>query len=222
MTGRLIILCLLALAASAADAQTRYVSDRLEITLRTGTSTQHAIVRMLPSGARLQAMETDDATGYTRVRTADGTEGWVLSRYLMERPAAREQLEAAIGRAETLTARVAELTAQVEVLRGERDSLDAERGGLGAETEELRAELERIRRVSASALELDQVNRELRTRLAAAEQAGDGLRMEVAELKRNTQRDWFLAGAGVLVLGLVLGLVIPRLKFGRRSRWGDL
>lgn len=222
MTGRLIILCLLALAASAADAQTRYVSDRLEITLRTGTSTQHSIVRMLPSGARLQALETDDATGYTRVRTADGTEGWVLSRYLMERPAAREQLEAAVGRTETLTARVAELTAQVEVLRGERDSLDAERGGLGAETEELRAELERIRRVSASALELDQVNRELRTRLAAAEQAGDGLRMEVIELKRNTQRDWFLAGAGVLVLGLVLGLVVPRLKFGRRSRWGDL
>jgi SH3 domain protein len=222
MTRRLIVLCLLALAASAADAQTRYVSDRLEITMRTGTSTQHSIIRMLPSGARLDVLEVDAPTGYTRVRAADGTEGWVLSRYLMDRPAAREQLEAATSRLETLTARVAELTSQVEVLRGERSTLDAERSGLGAEAEELRAELERIKRVSASAMELDKANRDLRTRLAAAEQAGDDLRMEVAELKRNTQRDWFVAGAGVLVLGLVLGLVIPRLRFHRRSRWGDL
>ncbi len=222
MTRRIIVFFLLVLAASAADAQARYVSDRLEITLRTGTSTQHSIIRMLASGTRLDVLEVDAPSGYTRVRAADGTEGWVLSRYLMDRPAAREQLEAATSRVDTLTARVAELTSELELLRGERNTLDAERSGLGAEAEELRAELERIKRVSASAMELDKANRELRTRLAAAEQAGDDLRMEVAELKRNTQRDWFVAGAGVLVLGLVLGLVIPRLRFGRRSRWGDL
>jgi SH3 domain protein len=79
-----------------------------------------------------------------------------------------------------------------------------------------------VRRVSASALELDKTNRELRTRLAAAEQASDSLRADVSDLKRNTQRDWFLAGAGVLVLGLLFGLIIPKLKLGRRSRWGDL
>jgi SH3 domain protein len=46
--------------------------------------------------------------------------------------------------------------------------------------------------------------------------------MELAEAKSTTRRDWFLAGAGVLAFGLILGLVLPRLKFGRRSRWGDL
>lgn len=222
MTGRLIVLCLLALAASAAGAQTSYVSDRMEVTLRTGTSTQHSIIRMLPSGMRLEVLETNEAGDYARVRTADGVEGWVLTRYLMERPAARDQLAAANSRIETLQARVADLTAQLEVLRGERDSMAAERSGVGAELEDVSAELERIRRVSASAVELDKANRELRTRLAAAEQAGDSLRAEVNALKRNTQRDWFLAGAGVLIAGLLLGLILPRLKLGRRSKWGDL
>jgi SH3 domain protein len=222
MTGRLIILCLLGLAASGADAQTRFVSDRLEVTLRTGTSTQHAIVRMLPSGTRLEVLEVDAANGYTRVRTAEGVDGWVLTRYLMDQPATREQLAAANSRVETLGARVADLSAQVDALAGERDALAGERDGLGAEHEEVRAELERIKRVSASAVEIDRANRELRARVAAAEQAGDGLRAEIAELKRNTQRDWFLAGAGVLFGGLLLGLVIPRLRLGRRSRWGDL
>jgi SH3 domain protein len=222
MTGRLTVLFLLAFVSAAAHAETRYVSDRLEVTLRTGTSTQHAIIRMLPSGARVEVLSTDEATGYARVRAADGTEGWVLVRYLMEQPAARDQLAAANRRVEELRARVADLTAQVEVLTGERDAYAAEGSGLGAELGDLREELERIRRVSASAMELDKVNRELRTRLAAAEQVGDGLRAEVADLKRNTRRDWFLAGAGVLFGGILLGLIVPRLKLRRRSGWGDL
>lgn len=222
MTARLIVFALLALVATAGHAQARYVSDRLEVTLRTGTTTQHAIVRMLPSGTRVDVLETEAASGYSRVRTAEGVEGWVLTRYLMEQPAAREQLAAANNRVQTLSARVAELTAQLEVLRGERGALESERGGLATELDEVRAELDRIRRVSASAMELDQVNRELRTRLAAAEQAGDAFRAEISDLKRNTQRDWFLAGAGVLGLGLLLGFVLPRVRWGRRSRWGDL
>lgn len=222
MTGRLLVLCLLALAATAANAQTRYVSDRLEVTLRTGTSTQHSIIRMLPSGARVEVLAADPATGYTRVRTSDGVEGWLLTRYLMEQPSARDRLAAATSRVETLDGRIADLSAEVEVLSRERDALAAERAGLSAELEELRAELDRVRRVSASAMELDKANRELRTRLVAAEQGGDSLRMEVTELKRNTRRDWFLAGAGVMVFGLLLGLILPRLKLGRRSGWGDL
>ena len=222
MIARFALLCLLLLVASAATAQTRYVSDRLEITLRTGTSTQHSIIRMLPSGARLEVLETDAASGYSRVRAADGTEGWVLTRYLMDQPAARDRLASAQQRLESLNARVAELTAELEVLRGERSLLETERSGLEAELAELRLELDQIRRVSASAVEIDRANRDLRTRLAAAEQAGDAMRAEIAELRRNTQRDWFLAGAGVLLAGLVLGIVLPRLKLRRRSRWGDL
>ena len=90
MIARLAILFLLLLLTSAASAQPRYVSDRLEVTLRTGTSTQHSIIRMVPSGARVEVLETDGASGYSRVRAADGTEGWVLTRYLMEEPAARD------------------------------------------------------------------------------------------------------------------------------------
>lgn len=222
MISRIVLLLVLALAASSVQAQTRYVSDRLEVTLRTGTTTQHAIVRMLPSGARVEVLQVDAASGYTRVRAADGVEGWVLTRYLMDQPAARDQLATAGGRVESLGTRVQELSAEVEVLVGERNALAVERDGLEAELAEVREELERIRRASASALELDKANRELRTLLTAAEQGGDVLRAEITELKRNTRRDWFLVGAGVLGLGILLGIILPRLRLRRRSRWGEL
>lgn len=222
MIGRFLTLLLLVCLASTALAETRYVSDRLEITLRTGTSTQHSIVRMLPSGMRLELLERDADSGYARVRTPDGAEGWVLARYLMDQPAGRDRVAAASERAASLELRVTDLAAQVEALSAERDALQAQRDGLESELAEVRSELERIRRVSASAVELDNANRELRTRVAAAEQDGTLLRAEIAELKRNTQRDWFVAGAGVLLLGLVLGIVLPRIRWRRRSGWGDL
>lgn len=222
MTCRLIVLAVLSLAALTAAAETRYVSDQLEITLRSGTSTQHSIVRMLRSGTALETLEVDEASGYTRVRTPGGTEGWVLTRYLMDDPAARERLAAITQRAGSQENRALELAEEVQRLQAERASLEAQRAGLEEELGEVSAELERIRRVSASALELDKVNRELRTRLAATEQSGDQFRSRISELESNTRRDWFLAGAGVLVLGLILGLVLPRMRFRRRSGWGDL
>ena len=89
-----IILPLL-LATNVAAAQTRYVTDIFEITLRSGKSTQNEIVRMLPSGTALEVIETDAKSGYTRVRTPSGKDGWVLSRYLMDLPSARARLSGA-------------------------------------------------------------------------------------------------------------------------------
>lgn len=222
MSRRFLAACLLALVSAAAVAETRWVSDELEVLVRSGVSTQHAIVRVLKSGARVETLGEDPDAGYTRVRLSDGTEGWVLSRYLDPQPIARDRLAAAQERVQALESRLAEVTAQLQSLRGERDALGAEREGLGGEVESLRAELDRVRRVSASALDLDQANRRLQTELAASEQDRAALRGQVAELKSAARRQWFLAGAGVLALGIVLGLVLPRLRFRRRSRWGEL
>ena len=77
------------LFSSAAHAESAWVSDEFEITLRSGPSTSNAIQLMLKSGTELEVLERDRESGYARVRTGGGTEGWVLTRYLMNEPAAR-------------------------------------------------------------------------------------------------------------------------------------
>lgn len=221
MRFRILAVALL-LFAGAASAETRYITDQLEVTLRSGTTTQHSIVRMLKSGTPVEALEEDPASGYTRVRLRDGTEGWVLTRYLMDEAAARDRVASSEARARELQARVQALSAELAAVSAERDALSAEREGLGGELSETEAELERIRQLSASAVELDQTNRELRVRLANTERAADELRQELTAAKDSGRRDWFLAGAGVLGAGLILGIVLPRLRVRRRSRWGDL
>ncbi|MGD8711810.1 MAG: hypothetical protein PVG50_03130, partial [Thiohalophilus sp.] len=65
-----LILALLATAAPIANAaQYQYVSDQLIITLRNGKGNTYQILKTLPTGTRLEVLETTDE-GYTRVRTS--------------------------------------------------------------------------------------------------------------------------------------------------------
>jgi SH3 domain protein len=74
-------------------AETRYVSDQLEVTLRRGPTLSHAILRMLKSGTPVEVLEVDKESGRIQVKTNNGQEGWILTRYLSAEPTARVQLE---------------------------------------------------------------------------------------------------------------------------------
>ena len=113
--------CLLALGLLAgldAYAAPAWVSDQFEIMLRTGPSTGNAIQLMVSSGTRLEVLEQDDEAGYTKVRTGGGTEGWVLSRYLMTEAPAREQLAALTGQLTSANTRGSSMGTQLNAIKG--------------------------------------------------------------------------------------------------------
>jgi SH3 domain protein len=46
---------------------------------------------------------------------------------------------------------------------------------------------------------------------------------EIRELKNSAVQRWFLIGAGVLLGGIVLGLILPHLRMRKRKdSWGSL
>jgi len=94
---------------------TRYVSDELEITMRNGQGVQFSIRKMLESGTRLDVLETDPA-GYSKVRTSEGVEGWVLTRYLSNSPSARDQLEASQQRVANLELEISKFKEEISTL----------------------------------------------------------------------------------------------------------
>lgn len=125
--NRLLMLVLLTSVTCVVQAQIRYVSDELVITVRTGPSTQNAILRNLSSGDRVEILEENEDGSYARVRTDSGTEGWALTQYLQEgltgdqRAAAAERdLATARARVDELEAQVAELSAALDQTRTEQ------------------------------------------------------------------------------------------------------
>jgi SH3 domain protein len=213
------LLIVLMLTAVAASAQTRYVSDELTITLRTGPSTQNQILRNLTSGAAVEVLQELPDEGYTRVRTTDGTEGWVISRYLQTDRIAAQRLTVAERDLAQARERIGTLEAQVAELSG---SLDETRSALNqaqSSGEDLTAELADIRSASANAITLRDQNESLRRRVTELSQQVDVVAMDNAELRSRSRQNWFVVGAAVLFGGVVIGLIAPSLRPRRKSTW---
>jgi SH3 domain protein len=213
------ILFLLVILTGNALAETRYVSDRLEITMRSGKSTSHGILRMLRSGTPVDVLETDKASGYSRIKTRSGKEGWVLTRFLMSGPAARDRLAEAEKRLAELELENRKMHTTMAGLQEEMSSVEKERQNLDSEHRDVSQQLAEIKRTASSALAIDSENKELKSRMVALERSLQTVQQENENLKDRTARDWFMVGAGVVLLGIIVGLIIPRIRWRKKSSW---
>ena len=210
-------LLFLIFAAPVAFSAPAWVSDEFEITLRSGPSTSNAIQLMVDSGMRLEVLERDAESGYSRVQTPGGTEGWVLTRYLMGEPSAREQLETLTGQLTNANTRGTSLDSQLAAVKNEYNSANRQVATLEKEKATLESELAEIRRTAANVLGINQQNKKLMDELATAEIRADTLEQENRQLSSQTTRYWFMSGALVLLVGIILGIWLPRIRWQRRS-----
>lgn len=118
------------------------------------------------------------------------------------------------GRAIAVDAPAAAGTAAVEV-----DPVRALRA-LQREHDALVAQQPALQDAVAKAAALADQNRQLDEQLQSLQGQLDGLREEAAHLRRDDRRQWFITGAAVLAGGMVLGLLLPLLRGGRRRGYG--
>jgi SH3 domain protein len=217
-----VILVTMTLIGTAAHAETGYINDEFEITLRSGESTKHSIVRMLASGTRIEVLSSNPDSGYSQVLTGDGAEGYVLSRFISQQPVARDRLARTQQRFEKLQADKAALDESYAGLLQEKQDTETERARLEARNTELSSDLEEIRRTSANVLNIDRQNKELDASLKESEETIARLRTENQTLAARSAQRWFMLGGGAVLVGALLGFLLPRMRWRRRSSWGDL
>ncbi|MDH3900987.1 MAG: TIGR04211 family SH3 domain-containing protein [Gammaproteobacteria bacterium] len=216
-----VFLSLILVLSGNALAETRYVSDSLEITMRSGKSTSHGITRMLRSGTPVEILETDKKTGYSHVRTHSGKDGYVLSRFLMKGPAARDRLAEAEKELAELELENRKMATAIQAMNEEKMSLQQDQNSLAGEHRKVSQELSEIKRTASSALAMDSENKELKSRVVTMERTLQTLQQENESLKDRTARDWFMVGAAVVLLGIIVGLIIPRIRWRKKTSWGD-
>ncbi len=216
-------LCLaLLLAAPALSAETRYVTDQYEFNLRAGESTRYKILRQLPSGTPLEVISVNEESGYARVRTEEGLTGYILLTYLQDDPAARRELKAMQARLAELQQEPDKLAARLSTLQSEHSTLQEDYAILERDKQDLDAEVAEIRNASANAVQIDRERRQLQEQVSNLLLQVDQLEHRNLELSNQTKQQWFLIGAAVLVVGILIGLLLPSLRLRRRrSRWGS-
>ncbi len=222
MYYRTFILAILLTVSGVAAAEQRWVTDEFEVMLRSGKSTRQSIVRQLKSGTPVELLEADAASGYSRVRTSSGAEGWVLSRYLRSVPTAGQLLPDLELKLTDSEAARRQLAQELDQLRGLRRQLEGEVGELQSANASQQSQLDRITRLSASTIEVDEQNAQLRERLAESEDRLEALEADNQRLASRANREWFLLGGAVLAAGLLLGLILPRISWRKKSSWSDV
>ncbi|MDC0175195.1 TIGR04211 family SH3 domain-containing protein, partial [Pseudomonadales bacterium] len=205
------------IVSATALADTVYVRDTLYVPLRGGVTGEHRILHKgIRSGTAMELLEADPESGYSRVRLPDGLEGWIQTQYLMDTPIAAVLLEETTARLQKLEAEYNANFDQLTALQQLEIVLSEDNQALKQANEALTAELQEIKTTAANVIAIKNQNASLQIERQALEEQIDGLLMTVDTLDSSNDQDWFIRGAGTVLLSLLIGFIIAR-RFYHRS-----
>ena len=197
--------------ALAAVGDVNYISDELNVPLRSGPSTAHRIIhRGLPSGTQLTVLATNEEAGFTQVRTAGGLEGWLTSQYLIEEPIARVKLATAEKRLQNLKAEIAKEREEGASIEVKYKETEAKNQALNSQVEALSKELAELKLISADPIKEHALNVELTQQNTLLVGQVEELSSKARQLEKNVQLQWLLYGGGLVLIGLIFGLVLKK------------
>ncbi len=200
------------LASSAAWAETRYVSDYLIVTVRSGKGNEYKILATVPTGTPVTVLE--DGKNYTKVRTPKGVEGYISRHYLSKELPKTVQIK-------QLKKKIADLQQQLntfkENLQKGEESSTTYKNRVTELTDQLAESQKRLKDVAAKYDDLLQKSENIVNLTHENEQFAEKnsilnkelvvLREENQNFHRSNMIRWFLAGAGVFFGGWIIGKI---------------
>jgi SH3 domain protein len=209
------------LPSGSSSAATLYVSDTtVEANLRTGTQKENRIIALLRPGTQLEVTGEED--GWAEVTLLDGRTGWILKRYLSERPPWRVTAEKLATENEQLRAQVATIKGGHQDLLLKNKELEKQVGLQQSELEQVRRDYEELKNSSTNYLNLKMAYENLQKGARQSNAKLDQLEKAYRKLRTSIGIRWFLSGAGVLLLGMIIGSSVARLRRRRSSDYYKL
>lgn len=207
----IVILGALFFCPSSLSAKTMYITDRIEISLRSGTGLEYRALTRLKTGDRVEVLEGDK--NWSKVKLPNGTTGWINTCFLVDQVRMVPSVDPKIQQ----ELRAAKETGQS--LAREKEILIQEKTRLLKEIEEANNQIhslqqEKNKRISPELLALKEKNEQLSKEAALYKKQLDNFSQKEKRQQIEEQIKWFLIGSGVLVAGLLLGWLLSR---GRRT-----
>ncbi len=217
MPRSLLLLIFLALLPGPVFAATGYVTDQLVLTLRTTADIKAEALDHLKTDTRVEILGEEGR--FLHVRTEDGKEGYVLKQYITDRVPKTIQLARQADEIAKLKQQLAALSdggkqaqQQAEALARENAELKDKLAAALAQRDSVDKKYRKLLADSANLVQLTQERDQLRQENARLAAEVTRLNEENTSLLTTGSIKWFLAGAGVLFFGWVMG------KLSRKKR----
>jgi len=191
-----------------------YITDQLDLPIRSDKSFNNNIIRLLPSGTELSLLQSTE-DGWAQIQF-DDTIGWIKSFYLSPDPSAREKLKKLTRTYNANKLLISKLSGEKEELESQLLTVKQENTDLIVQSSKSQAEKEHIEQIYQDALKLEHENEKLiqeKLQLKAELQ----LSVNNTQIQKDTSsRNWFIVGAIVLFFGMIIGFIVPGLLNRRR------
>jgi len=211
--GLCIIGMCLVLFSTPVLAENKYVNDTMKITMRTGPANDRKIISLLGIGQKVKVLRKGDE--WTLVRLTNGKEGWVISRFLTDKIPSNIELKVLKSKHKALMAKAATMQEENSSLKAENKKLSTKLAAGRKKLQKTSNDYEALKRESKEFLELQSKFKASSSKLAEQTKKADKFEDELTKLLWNQNIKWFLSGAGVLILGFIIGFSTKRQR--RRS-----
>ena len=193
---------------SSTLAATVYVSDIQFVAIREGqNNNSRAVERGLKSGTPLQIMQ--QAEGYTQVQPPAGNIGWIADYFLRDDKVSRDQLI----ELQTQITQLAEIkiSLQDELANSVNlaNTLKVDVTTLATEKARLEAHLAELNELTTEAQEIVKNNNDNVFAIQSLQQRLQSSEAKTLALQKSHEQKWFIIGAGTLLSGLLVGIIIP-------------
>ncbi|MDA8591088.1 TIGR04211 family SH3 domain-containing protein [Luminiphilus sp.] len=206
---------------TAETSETRYVTDLIFTPVRTGPGGDYRIINKgLPSGTEVAYYGLTEDGVWAEIETKGGTRGYLRAQYLQANAPRGSQVNALEARLAGEVERAAQLQRDLDEAMEQLTSTDSSMSTAARELEQTRETLAEVKRVSANAIQLDQMTKSLTGKLEDANARNDLLKLENARLQDRISSNRAIEVVVLIALGIMIALLVPRLSVKRRRNDG--
>ena len=212
LVGKTILVMLLSVAfimsasTTSVFADTRYVSDRLIISVRDAQNPDAAVLGYIETATPVDILEEKE--DFLKIRTEDGLEGWVRAQYIVS-----EKPKVLI---------IEDLKNEIKVLNKDFEKLEEEVDINQKFAAKAKNDFIQLNKKYTSLLKHSTNTEELISQVDKLKKLNAELNTEVKRLRKDRKNPLksnriqsFIAGAGVLLFGFILGGSVRKKKRSR-------
>lgn len=211
----LFVVTLFLICAIEAGAAGRYVKPSAEVVLRTGASREYKVIGMVKSGDAVELLEEGDA--YSKVRTAKGKEGYMLTRFLSVNPPLTSVVASLRAENETLKQKENEMLQKLELVAETLKKTEMDLSSALSERDQITTDYQTLQRDTADVMKIKEDMEKATLENKSLIDEIMVLKEENISLKKDKSFNWFMAGAGVLLMGMFLGRILSKSRKRKSS-----
>lgn len=184
------------------EGETVYVSDRVNIELRSGPSSNYRIVDTRNVGDKLTFVRLSDNQRFALVETDEGQQRWIALSYIQKEPCGKAAVES--------------LTLEVNELRNKLENYDSELKS------NLKQALDRLAVLEKENSALKASDAQKQETISKLDEERRDYRKKLETKDLDMQMRWWLQGALIALGGAIIGMVfifIPRPTRKKRDRF---